>query len=109
MFQRRELAPHARLALQVDLAHGGTLAGRQHIDNGAPAVHHHAVAIGAAAVLVLTDLRRDHQVAEVLHRARAVQQVPVRLAGGHGEGGRHDEALRPCFDMARNSSGKRRS
>src|SRR5690606_4323414 len=88
MFKGREFAPHAGLARQVDLPHCDALAGRQLVQHRAPAIDHHAVAIGAAAVGMLTDLRRNHKMAEVFDGPRAHQHIPVCAPGGHGECGR---------------------
>src|SRR5690606_11089342 len=85
MFWGREFAPHAGLAGQVDLAQCDAHAGRQLVQHRAPAIDHHAVAMGAPAVGMLTDLRRNHKVAEVLDGPRAHQHLPVRATGGHGE------------------------
>src|SRR5690606_17938662 len=94
MFKGREFAAHPRLAGQVDVGDGDALPRGKDVQNGSPAVHDHAVAVCLAAIGMLTHLRGYHKVTQVFDSARAYQQVPVGLAGGHGEGGRYDEELR---------------
>src|SRR5687768_4464256 len=55
VFKGRKFAAHARLPRKVDVADGETLTGRQHVEDGAPAVDHHAVAEGAASIGMLAD------------------------------------------------------
>ena len=59
----------------------------------APRINAQRMAVSAAAIFVLADLRRGDHIGAGLHRAGALQQVPMRLPGGHGEGGGYGNGI----------------
>src|SRR6187399_1721907 len=77
VFKCGKFGPYPRLALEIDLADDDALAGIQLRHHLAPAVDDGAVAVGLAAVFMLSRLRRGHEMAEVLHSARTQQQMPM--------------------------------
>ncbi|CAM2144754.1 hypothetical protein PT2222_160149 [Paraburkholderia tropica] len=87
---RRQARAHGGDTVEVEVAdhHAGVFV--EHVDDFAPRVDQHAVAPGAAAVLVRAALRRGEHVALVLGRAGAQQDLPVRAARGVRERRRHD-------------------
>ena len=56
------------------------------------------MAIGRAAVGMDAALRRGDDVTAGLDRTRANERMPMRLAGGHREGGGNGDHLRPAID-----------
>ena len=59
----------------------------------APGIDHQAMAISAATILVLADLRRRDDKGARLDRAGALEQVPMRLAGWHSESRRNRDQV----------------
>jgi hypothetical protein len=106
MFKCRKLGTHTGLPLEIHLAGDDALARGQFAQYTSPAIDDGAVTIGFAAILVRAGLRRGHQMAQVFDGAGAQQQMPVCLAGGHGEGRRDDEQLRAGVDHAPEQLGK---
>ena len=110
MRQRRQLLPHGLYASRVELGQHDAHAFVAHRQHLAPGVDDHAVAVGAAAVLVHAALRRRDHVALVLDRPRAQQQLPMRESGGVGERRRHAQQvarrMRQARDTARETAGR---
>ena len=101
MRQCRQLQPHLGDARCVHLTQHHALTLGEHAHHLAPGVDQLAVAPGAPAVRVRAALRRGEHITLVLDGACAQQQVPVRAAGGVGEGrGRDDEVARRLHQRA---------
>ena len=66
---------------RIDLGHHHAGLGAAFRQHAAPGIDDQRMAEGLAAVLVLAALRRGENEAAVLDRARAVEHVPMRLAG----------------------------
>ena len=96
MGQCRQLRTNRRDPRGLDFGRDHAFAFGPHREHAAPRVDHHAVAEGAATVLVPSALRCSDHVALVLNRSRAQQQLPVRKTGGVGEGrGHRDQVAEP--------------
>ena len=94
MLECREASAGLRLPIQVDVGHDAALPARQALQDRAPVVDDHAVAIGFAAVRVEAGLRRRDRKSLLRDRAGAQQRLPMRAARGTGEGRGHAENLR---------------
>src|SRR5580704_1073917 len=70
---------------RVDLGHHDARLDIALGEDPTPRIDHEGVPEGVAAVLVVAALRRREDVAAVLDGARAIEDVPMRLAGLLGE------------------------
>src|SRR3569623_611627 len=93
VLDRGKIAANAAQARGLDVGAHHTGPARQAVEHQTPRVDAHAVAMGLAAVGVITPLRRRHHVAEIFDGARPHQDFPVRHAGDGGEGRRHHQDL----------------
>ncbi len=64
------------------------------------------MAVGPAPVLVFADLRGGNDEGARLDRAGALQQLPMRLARGHGEGGGNGDRIAVAAAQLLEQAGK---
>ena len=96
------------LQIDIDETQSGLLSAHveQHF---APRIHHQAVTIGPAAVLVLANLRRGHDESARLDGAGALQHLPMRGAGRYGKAAGMAMQSQCARPSASNKAGKRMS
>src|SRR5580704_13854698 len=90
----REVAANFRLGIKIDGGHDTAATPRQPLQNAAPGVDDHAVAVGFAPAGMKPRLGRRNHVAKVLDGARAEQGLPVRPPRRAGERRRYRQKLR---------------
>src|SRR5689334_12111634 len=94
MVEGRKASAGVRLSIQVNIRHDAALSARQALQDRAPVIDDHAVAVGLPAVRMKPRLRRRYHVAQVLDGTRPEQRLPVRTPRGSGERRRHRDDLR---------------
>ena len=99
MLDARKIAPRAFQPAQVDGCRHHTGTTREAVQDDAPGIDDHAVAMGLATVEVLTALVGSHHIAEVLDGTRAYQHFPVRPPGDGRECRRHHENLHARIEL----------
>jgi len=86
MFEGGEGATCVVQMAEINLAHGETVTAFELIEDGAPWVHDHAMAIGLTTAYMVATLGRSDHVTQVLNSPGLDQRVPVGFTGLGGEG-----------------------
>src|ERR1700722_5103664 len=94
VLKRREVGANFSLGCRIDLGDHTAATTRESLQNAAPVVDDHAIAISFPPTGMKSGLGGSNYIAQVLNGTGAQQSLPVRAASRRREGGRNGEKLR---------------